>query len=71
MIILIVLFSATIARIADHVLAGPPLDLYDLMDSGKFEMFDIFSYLLYGPFAYIYLYIYEKFKIKHIYTFYL
>lgn len=68
-IILILVFSATIARISDHLLAGPPLDLYDLMDSSRFEMFDIFSYLLYGPFAYIYLYLYEKFKIKHIYTF--
>lgn len=69
MIILIVLFSATIARMADHVLAGPPLDLYDLMDSGKYDLFDILSYLLYGPFAYIFLYIYEKINIRGMYTF--
>lgn len=69
MIILIVLFSATIARMADHVLAGPPLDLYDLMDSGNYDLFDILSYLLYGPFAYIFLYIYEKFDIKGVYIF--
>lgn len=70
MIILIILFSATIARMADHVLAGPPLDLYDLMDSGNYDLFDILSYLLYGPFAFIFLYFYEKFTIKGMYIFY-
>ncbi|WP_010677720.1 hypothetical protein [Bacillus timonensis] len=68
-IILILLFSATISRIADHLFAGPPLDLYDLMDNGNFEMFDILTYLLYGPFALFFIYLYEKFKIKQIYTF--
>lgn len=58
------LFPATIARIADHLFAGPPLDLYDLMDSGNYDLFDILSYPLYGPVAYIFLYIYEKFEIK-------
>ncbi|MBB6446068.1 hypothetical protein [Bacillus benzoevorans] len=66
MMILIVLFSATIARITDHVLSGPPLDLYDVMDSANYDLFDILYYLLYGPFAYLFLYIYEKFVIKGV-----
>jgi hypothetical protein len=67
MIILIILFSAVIARITDYELAGPPLDLYDLMDTGKYELFDMFSYLLYGPFAFAFLAVYHKLNIKGIY----
>ncbi|WP_156291331.1 hypothetical protein [Oceanobacillus salinisoli] len=66
-LILIILFSATIARIFDHSLAGPNLNLYNLMDSGKYELFDFLSYLLYGPFAYVFLYIYQKYSIKGLY----
>jgi hypothetical protein len=68
MIIMISLFSATMARIADYVLAGPRLDLYDLMNSGNYDLFDFIMYLLYMPFAYTFLYIYEKLNIKGIYV---
>ncbi|WP_377559021.1 hypothetical protein [Ornithinibacillus salinisoli] len=67
--ILIILFSASIARIVDHVLAGPPFDLYDIMDTEKFDLLDVFSYFLYGPFAYIFLYLYQKFNIQGMYTY--
>lgn len=66
--ILILLFSAAIARIFDHVLAGPPVDLYDLMDTANFDLFDFLSYLLYGPFAILFLRFYEKLNICGLYT---
>ncbi|MGM8215356.1 hypothetical protein ACLIA0_07240 [Bacillaceae bacterium W0354] len=63
-IILIILYSATIARIADHSLAGPPIDGYDLMDTGKFELFDGLTYFLYGPFGFFFISIFQKLNVK-------
>lgn len=67
--ILIFLFAATVARVTDHILAGPPLDLYDVMDNTKFELFDLFSYFLYAPFAYFFVYFYVKWNIKGFFLF--
>ncbi|WP_102348934.1 hypothetical protein [Bacillus sp. Marseille-P3661] len=64
--ILIMLFSATIARMADHLLAAPNIDLYDITDTGKYELFDFLTYMLYGPFAYLFVYIYVLLSIKGI-----
>jgi len=36
-VILIFLFSAVVARLCDHLLAGPSFDFYNLMDTGKYE----------------------------------
>ena len=59
--IIIILFNISIGITTDHILAGPPLDLYDVMDSKKFELFDLILYIfVYGPFTYIAIYIYDK-----------
>ena len=65
--ILLFLFAATIARLSDHIFAGLYLDLYDVMDTNKFELFDLLSYFLYMPFAYFFVYFYDKWKIRGIY----
>jgi hypothetical protein len=62
--ILIMLFSITVARLSDHLLAGPNIDLYNLMDTGKYDLFDLFLYFLYAPFGYLFVYLYEKLNIK-------
>ncbi|MFD2445394.1 hypothetical protein ACFSO7_15625 [Bacillus sp. CGMCC 1.16607] len=62
--ILMMIYAAVVARLFDHLLAGPPLDFYNLMDKGKFEAFDILTYLLYAPFSYFFVYFYEKWHIK-------
>ena len=67
-IILIVLFSATLARFVDHLGATPVIDLYDISDTGKFEFFDIVSYFLYPPFAVLMIYFYKKMDIAGIKT---
>lgn len=64
MTILLMIFSSFYARTFDNILAAPSLDLYDIMDSGKYEFFGVFTYFMYAPFAYIYLYIYDKLDIK-------
>lgn len=43
----------SIAKIIDHAIAGEPLDLYDIGDQKKFEVFDIIGYMMYLPYAYI------------------
>ncbi|NSL52405.1 hypothetical protein [Calidifontibacillus erzurumensis] len=63
-IILLILFSAAIARMADQILAKPMIDYYDIMDSDKYELFGFFTYFLYGPIAYLFVFFYEKFNIQ-------
>ena len=62
--ILMMIFSLTIARLADHLLASPKFDLYNIMDSGKYEFFDLILYIVYAPFGYFFVYIYEILKVK-------
>ncbi|WML56127.1 hypothetical protein [Neobacillus sp. PS2-9] len=59
--IILFLFNISIGITVDHFLAGPPLDLYDVMDTKEFELFDLFLYIfIYGPATYTFIYIYDK-----------
>lgn len=62
--VLLMLFTVAVARVTDHLLAGPHKDFYDIMDSGKYELFDLFSYIPYAPFSYLFIYIYDRYSIK-------
>lgn len=64
MSILLMLFSSFYARTFDNILAAPFFDFYDIMDSDKFELFGVFTYFMYAPFAYLFLYFYDRFNIK-------
>lgn len=65
--ILIMLFSMSIAKIVDHAIAGKPLDLYDIGDTKKYEFFDVIGYMMYLPYAYMSVYLYDKFSPKGFY----
>ncbi|MEH7308743.1 hypothetical protein [Neobacillus drentensis] len=59
--IVLYLFNISTGIAVDHILAGPPLDLYDVFDMKKFELFDLILYLfVYGPVTYIIIFIYDK-----------
>jgi hypothetical protein len=62
--ILTLSFSIFIARVTDELLAGPKVDFYDVIDSGKYELFDIISYAMYAPFAYVFVYIFDRYNLK-------
>lgn len=62
--IMVMLFSSTVARLFDHLLSSPKLNLYDLMDAPTYEIFDLLTYLLYPPFAYFFVYIFNTLKIR-------
>jgi hypothetical protein len=68
MTLLIVLFSSFYARTLDHILASPLMDFYDVMDSPAYELFGVFSYFMYSPFAYLFIYLYDKFNIQGMKT---
>jgi hypothetical protein len=48
----------------DHTLSVDPFNLYDVNDTSNFTFMDFLSYLMYGPFGYIFAYVYDKFNIK-------
>jgi hypothetical protein len=63
---IIVLYSIAMPKIFDHTIAVKPYNLYDLTDSGKYELFDVIMYAIYPPFGYLFIYLYDYFKIKGI-----
>ena len=65
--ILMILLNVSIAIIMDHLIATPPLDLYDLNDLEKYEITDIITYLMYSPYALLCVYLFDKFNPKGIY----
>jgi hypothetical protein len=52
----------------DHTIALPPFDYYDVGDQAQYQLFDIFSYTMYGPFGYFFVYFYYKFRIRSYFT---
>lgn len=66
--VLIFTFSALIGLTADHILAIPPYDVYDVNDSPNFEVWDFIYYSMYGFFGYFFLYIYQHYRIRGILT---
>jgi hypothetical protein len=66
--VLIMLFGPTVARLFDHFLASPKLDLYTLTDTTKYDLFDLITYFLYAPFSYFFVYIYDRLKVKGYWT---
>ncbi|OZM58157.1 hypothetical protein CIB95_00845 [Lottiidibacillus patelloidae] len=67
--ILVMFFSVFVARVVDELLAGPKVDFYDVIDSGKYELFDIISYMMYAPFAYLLVYFFDKFQLRGLLLF--
>lgn len=52
----------------DHTIAVPPFDFYDVGDESHYQLFDIFSYTMYAPFGYIFIYFYKKWGVRGYYT---
>jgi hypothetical protein len=62
-------FNFFLAIVLDHFLAGPIYDMYDIFDSPKYELFDLFTYLVvYPPAAYTLVYLYDKWRLTWLQT---
>lgn len=66
--ILIFLYSLTAAGLFDNSLGAPPFDFYDIMDGPAYTGMDLVVYLLYPPFAYLFLLVYKKLQVSNRYS---
>jgi len=48
----------------DHTLSVLPVRYYIINDSSSFEWMDFLSHVMYGPFSYLFFYLYDFFHIK-------
>jgi hypothetical protein len=48
----------------DHTISVEPIDFYDVNDNSSYQVMDFLTYLMYGPFSYIFVYLYDSWKIK-------
>lgn len=48
----------------DHTLSVSPFNIYDVNDTSNFQIMDFLSYLMYAPFGYVFMYVYERLRIK-------
>jgi len=57
--VLFILFGAYFGVLFDHAIAVKPFDFYDVNDTGEFQFIDFMTYIMYGPFGYLFLYLYD------------
>ncbi|WP_456275282.1 hypothetical protein [Bacillus sp. AK128] len=62
--IIFTLLGFYLGLVADHSIAIPPFDFYDVNDNSSYEFFDFLTYVMYGPYGYLFLYFYHAFNIK-------
>lgn len=62
------LYSVFIGMFFDHTISIVPFDYYDVNDLTLYEFMDFITYLMYGPFGYLYIYIFDRFKVKTKYA---
>lgn len=53
-----------IAMYVDFHFGIKPLDMYTMHDADEYEIFDLLTFLLYTPFAYLFVYFYDKWKLR-------
>lgn len=62
--ITLILIGIYIGMLSDHSISIPPFDFYDVNDNSSYQVFDFLTYVMYGPFGYLFLYYFDYFKIK-------
>ena len=48
----------------DHTLNILPVSFYDINDTSRFELMDFVSHLMYGPYCYLFMFLYDRWHIK-------
>jgi hypothetical protein len=66
--VLMILLSISIAKIVDHTIAVFPVDLYDINDTKRYELFDLLLYACYPPFGYLCTYFYMSLKKRGLFV---
>ncbi len=60
------IFGIYIGLFFDHTISIKPWDFYDVNDKSAYEFIDFLSYIMYGPFAYFFLYFYVRWNITRM-----
>jgi hypothetical protein len=63
------LFGIYIVNFFDHAISLEPFNFYDVNDNSSFQFFDFLSYIMFGPFSYFFIYVWDKLKLKIKYLF--
>jgi hypothetical protein len=58
------LYGIYIGMLFDHTISIKPWDLYDVNDRSDYQVMDFISYLGYGPYSYLFIYIWAKWRIR-------
>jgi hypothetical protein len=66
--VLYLTFGAYFGVLFDHIIGVEPFDFYDINDKSSFEFIDLFTYIMYGFFAYLFLYLYDKLQVAKRYA---
>ncbi|WP_264739111.1 hypothetical protein [Cytobacillus firmus] len=48
----------------DHTISIWPWDFYDVNDTSNYQIIDLLSYIMYGPYSYFFVYLYVKLNPK-------
>lgn len=58
------IYGMFIVVIHDHNMGVGPFDYYDVNDSSAFQFMDFLSYIMFGPYSYILIWLYIKLNIR-------
>lgn len=62
LLVLMLMASFMIAMMLDLLIGAPPLDMYDINDNEHVEWFDMLLYIVYPPFGFLFLYLYDRLR---------
>jgi hypothetical protein len=62
--VILYLFGFSTGLVFDNTIGAHIFDFYDINDSSRFTLMDILSYIMYGPFGYVFIYFQDKYKIQ-------
>lgn len=58
------LYGIYTGLLMDHTISVSPIDFYDVNDTSHFQFMDFLTYVMYGPFSYLFAYIHDRWEIK-------
>lgn len=62
------LYSFFTAMVFDHTISVAPIDYYDVNDNSRYAFMDFLTYLMYCPFGYLFIYFFDRLKVKFSYA---
>lgn len=64
LMILSLVWGSASSMLMDFTIGGGLMDFYRVNDSNRFELTDLLTYLTFAPFGYLFIYFYERLKIR-------